>query len=196
VSAAASLEFRFDAREHEYMELATGVVLPHITGMLERAGWIDDTWFTEESSSRGQAVHKLTADYDLGAIEDVTDCDSVFKGYLLAHVKAMSILRPTILAVEQPLVHPVYRYGGRPDRDVVIDGVRGVLEIKSGQKEKSHPIQTALQAILVSVECGIPAPGLSRRCAYYTPNGRFKIEEHKVKADFTEALKIIKECAR
>lgn len=127
-------EFRFDSLNHEYIELQTGVVLPHITGMLEATGWIDDTWYEEEDRERGTAVHRLTADYDLGAIEDPADVSSRYKGWLLAHVAAMAIMRPTILAVEQPLVHPTLKFGGRPDRIVIAYGARGVLELKSGQR--------------------------------------------------------------
>jgi hypothetical protein len=185
--------FRFDGINHEYIDLATGAVLPHITGMLERTGWIDDTWFTEESSARGQAVHRLTADYDLGAL-DVKSCVSKFRGYLLGHVKALQILQPEILAVEEPLIHPVYRFGGRPDRVVIVRRVKGVLEIKSGAVEKSHQIQTALQAMLASPETDLPPEMLQRLCLYLKDNGKFKLEEHTHRRDFDEARRIIRTC--
>ena len=57
---ALDVPFRFDAIRHSYTELATGEERPHITGMLERTGWVDEEWFTEESSERGTAVHSLT----------------------------------------------------------------------------------------------------------------------------------------
>ena len=60
-----SVPFRFDALNHEYIALDTGEMLPHITGMLETAGLVDDLWFTEESSECGTCVHSLTAQYDL-----------------------------------------------------------------------------------------------------------------------------------
>src|SRR5574341_1863405 len=53
VSRTSELPFRFDALNHEYLSVATGEVFPHITGMLEQTGWIDDRWYTEESSDRG-----------------------------------------------------------------------------------------------------------------------------------------------
>jgi hypothetical protein len=185
--------FRFDAQHHDYIDLETGDVMPHITGMLERAGLIDDTWYTEESSARGTAVHKLTADYDLGAL-DVATCVSRYRGYLLGHVTAMQILQPEILSVEEPIVHPVHRFGGRPDRDVIIRRLRGVLEIKSGGEEKSHQIQTALQAELVALEAGIPPEGLQRTCLYLKDKGKFKVVEHKDRRDFDEARRVIRLC--
>lgn len=190
------VEFRFDAAAHEYYDLVTGELLPHITGILEETGWVDTTWFTDESSERGQAVHTLTADYDLGAIEDPVGVDSAFKGWLLAHVKAMSVLRPEILAVEQPLVHPVYRFGGRPDRDAILYGTRAVLELKSGAPHKAHPIQTALQAILVSHDAALPPETIQRFCLYLKRTGKFRLDQHRDRRDFDEAFALIHTCCR
>jgi hypothetical protein len=185
--------FRFNATAHEYIDLATGALLPHITGMLQQTGWIDDRWFTEESSLRGQAIHKLTADYDLGALH-VASCVSRHRPYLLAHVAAMQIMRPEILAVEEPAVHPILRFGGRPDRVLRAYGLTGVLEVKSGVAARSHAIQTALQAILVSADLNLPPELLARWCLYLKQNGRFKLEEHTQRGDFDEAWRLIREC--
>lgn len=193
VAATAPVPFRFDALAHEYIDMATRRVFPHITGMLMRTGWIDDTWFTEESSARGTAVHRLTADYDLGAL-DVASCVSRHRGYLLGHVRAMEILRPEIVDVEVPIVHPVYRFGGRPDRIVIVDGRRGVLEVKSALPAKSHAIQTALQAVLASTDAHLPPELLMRLCLYLRPNGKFSLIEHTNRGDFDQAWKIIHEC--
>lgn len=187
--------FRFDATNHEYIDLETGNVFPHITGMLEACGYINDLWYTEESSERGTIVHRLTADYDLGAIEDPASVESGYKAYLLAHVKAMRILRPTVLAVEEPLVHPRLKFGGRPDRRVIVNRVKGILEVKTTAKaERSHAIQTALQAILVEREFDLPAPMLTRLCLYLKRDGKFKIEEHRDDQDFVLARRVIKQC--
>jgi hypothetical protein len=51
----APLPFRFDAIDHLYLELHSGDVLPHITGMLEKTGWVDDLWMTEDGKERGSA---------------------------------------------------------------------------------------------------------------------------------------------
>jgi len=189
----APVPFRFDADEHEYVNIATGQVIPHITGMLAKTGWIDDRWYTEESSERGQAVHRLTADYDLGAL-DLASCVSRHRGYLLGHVACMKALRPTIEAVEEPIVHPTLGFGGRPDRRLVVHGVRTILEIKSGGPEKSHQVQTALQAILSEAETGIPGEMLQRLALYLQPSGRYKLIEHAERRDYLEARRVIRMC--
>lgn len=189
--------FRFDRIAHEYIDVDTGVVLPHITGMLMRTGWVDDTWYTEESCERGRIVHRLCAEYDLGSIDDpVSVTEWRYGGYLAAHADAMQALQAEILKVEEPAVHPTYHYAGTLDRVVKVMGIRGVLELKSGLSHKAHPLQTALQALLDSVECGIPAEHLGRWSLYLRNNGRWHIEQHRNRNDFTEAQRIIRTCCR
>jgi len=183
--------FRFDAANHEYIELATGETRPHITGMLEQTGHIDPRWYTHDSRVRGQAVHHMTADYDLGVL-DVEQEQSRYRGYLLAHVELMAKMQPEILEVEQPRMHPRWRYGGRLDRVWRYAGALTIPEIKTGDYEKAHPIQTALQAILVELEHGLPAEMFVRMGVYLKPNGRAKVLQFNNPADFIEARKVIK----
>lgn len=193
MTGLSSLPFRFDAVNHAYLDLSTGEAFPHITGMLEDAGLVDSRWYTEDSRIRGSAVHRLTADFDMGAI-DVPSCTSRYRGWLLGHVYAMERMMPEILEVEIPRVHPVYRYGGRPDRVWRYAGALAIPEIKSGDYEKSHPIQTALQAILVEPEYGIPAESFLRFGVYLKSNGKAKVEQFKERRDFILAREIIKQC--
>jgi hypothetical protein len=191
--SAAAVPFRFDGCRHAYIPLDTGEEIPHITGMLERTGWIDDRWYSSDSSERGQAVHALTATYDLGGLDPAT-CVSRYRPYLLGHVKAMQIIRPEWRHVEEPLVHPFLRFGGRPDRVGLIYRAQGVMEGKSGQPERSHQVQTALQAILAAPELGLPPEALVRYALYWRDNGRFKLEQHIDRRDFDEAHRVIKRC--
>lgn len=192
---ASSLPFRFDAEEHTYVDAGTGEELTHITSMLARTGWVDDAWMTEESSVRGRRVHQLTADYDLGVDRE---CAAAVlyghQGYLLAHIAAMRSIAHHWDAIEVPLVHPQYRFGGRPDRVGTALGLRSVLEVKSGQPQKGHQIQTALQAILVAAEGGLPADHYQRLALYLKPTGKFKLEIFKDRRDFDEARRIIRKC--
>ena len=184
--------FRFSVEDHTYVDLATGAVLPSITQMLESTGWVDDTFMTEASRQRGTAVHELTKAYDLGALT-LEECDSPFRGYLLAHVKAMHILRPTWSAVEEPAVSPL-GFGGRPDRVGTVYNALAVLEGKSGAPTKSHAIQLALQSILVAPTLGIPPEALSRFALYWRSNGKFRLEQFQRPQDFVEARRVIKAC--
>lgn len=188
--------FRFDAVDHAYIDLATGEQLPHITGMLEQTRWIDRTWFTADSSERGVAVHQLTADYDMGAL-DLERLISRYRPYVLAYAEAMAVLQPTIRHVEEPLITQVApHWGGRPDRGVIVRGVPGPLEIKTGDPDKSHPIQTALQAILLEQEFNLPAEYQARFCVYVKDNGRCKVVPHESRSDIRKAREVIYKCCR
>lgn len=183
--------FRFDESSHTYTDGATGEEIPHITGMLEQTGWTDSTWFTAEGSARGTAIHSLTARYDLGAL-NIDDVADTYKGWLLAWVAVMRAIRPAWEAVEVPMMHPVYRYGGRPDRVGKALSLRTIGEIKSGTPQKADQIQTALQAILAASQGGLPAEHYQRLCFYVKPSGRFSVEMFKDRCDFDEARRIIK----
>jgi len=184
------LPFQFDADTHTYTALDTGEELPHITGLLESAGWVDSTWMTEESSVRGTAVHGLTARHDLGTLQLPT-VPAPWRGYLLAYKAASTALRPAWSEIEVAAVHPVYRFGGRPDRVGRALQQQAVLEVKSGAPSKAHQVQTALQAILVSAHQPLPAEQWLRLALYLTPSGRYKLELHKSRADYDEAFRIL-----
>lgn len=190
------LPFRFDALNHVYLALDTGEELPHITGMLEHTGWVDDRWYTESSRERGSCVHRLTADYDLGAIRDLSSVVSKYSGWLQAHADFNARVKPEIITVEEPSAHRYYRYGGRPDRVERLYGLLSVVEVKSGAPEKGHQIQTALQAMLTAQEHGdgMPAHMWGRFALYLKEDGRWFLEQHRDRSDFDEARRVIKAC--
>lgn len=183
--------FRFDAIQHAYYY--DGVRVPSITQMLLTTGWVDDTYYTEASRIRGTAVHDLATAYDLGAL-DPKDCESRYKGWFLGYVAAMKPLQPAWEDIELPSVHPLHKFGGRPDRRGRVFRVQTILEIKSGAKEKAHKIQTALQAILVNAEHPLPPEHYQRLACYVKRTGKFSVEQHDQRADFDEARRIIKRC--
>lgn len=193
--ADSLFEFRFDAGPHVYYD-GQGKELPHITGMLERGGWIDDRWFKEEHSERGRMVHELTADYDLGAL-DVASCVSLFRPYLLGHIACLNVARPVFEEIEQPWVHARFLYGGRPDRVARVAGARTIWEIKSGREEKAHRIQTGLQAVLLEDKFKLPAEMWVRFCEYIDHRGKFKLRDHSdtVARDLAEARRLIRKYA-
>ena len=64
----SSKDLTFDEEKHEYR--LDGRILPSVTGILREMGFIDDTYFTEDSAARGTAVHRATELYDLGTLDE------------------------------------------------------------------------------------------------------------------------------
>jgi hypothetical protein len=186
-----AIAFRFDAGVHAYY--LDGRQIPSITQMLQLTGWVDDTYYTEASRIRGTAVHDLCTEFDLGAL-DPAESESRYKGWLLAYQAAMRMLRPSWELIEIPAVHPLHKFGGRPDRKGRVFKLHTIAEIKSGVREKAHKIQLALQAILLSAEHPLPAEHYQRLALYVQQNGKFKLEQHDDPRDFAEARRVIKRC--
>lgn len=189
---------RFDPVEHAYYDRA-GARVQSITQMLMRVGLVDGRWYGEESSERGTRVHELATDYDLGAL-DLERCVSAFRPWVCGYAAAMKRLRPTWEpdGIEHPSIHPAHRFAGRPDRVGRVFQARAIVEIKTNNKswnvEAATPIQTALQAILVSARYPLPAEHWARYAIYIRPDGKFRIESHQDTRDFDRAYEIIRQC--
>ena len=186
--------FRFDAERHEYWALDTGEKLPHITGILKAAEVLDCRWYTKSARDRGTLVHAWTMDLDFDVLPSLQDIALDMRPYLSAYKLFTSIERPIMTAIEVPTVHSVFRFGGTIDRQVRMRKRAGVLEIKTGGVERWHMLQTAMQAMLMSEEIGIPAETLGRWTVYLRKlgtRGRFTLEEHSDPADFAEVRQIL-----
>ena len=187
-----SAPFRFREVDHAYI-LEDGRQLPSITQMLKRCGYIDDRFHTEDASQRGTTVHRLCADFDLGAL-DPNGCTTIYTGYLRAYVTAVNILRPTWTHIEEPMISQDGRWAGTPDRVGRLSGVACVLDIKSGGAEPWHPVQLALQAILVAPETHLPPETIARFGLLLKANGRFMLEQYDNRRDFQVARDILRQC--
>lgn len=193
---ALAPSLRFEAAEHEYY--LDGVLIPSVTQMLLATGHIKPRYYSDDGRERGAAVHRLTAAYDRGTL----DLDAVkdHRGYVLAYVEAMRQIRPVWAQIEEMAVHPGYPFAGTPDRVGQVFGVWTIPEIKTGGREKWHAIQTALQAILISVSSGpgggLPPQSYQRATIYLKPSGRPSLEHHPDRHDLDRAYDVLKDCCR
>jgi len=192
---------RFDADAHQYIDMGTGEIRRSATQLLVLAGEVTEEFYTEEGRERGTQVHRLTLDYDLGAI-DVEDCVSKYRGYLLAYAAlSEAVQRPEWESLEEAIAHPVLPFACTPDRVGHVYKLLSVAEIKSGPyvypKKKGRPgpheIQTALQALAVAARKRI-RPELVKRWGFYIQgDGTFKVMEFVNPADLRRAREIVRE---
>ena len=133
-------------------------------------------------------MHRLTLDLDLEAIT-VDDYVGPYRGWLLAYASACALVRPEWTHLEEPFIHDQLRFGGRPDRVGRVYWLASVAYIKSGGYHKSHPVQTALQAILVAPELHLPTQMIGRFGIYIKGDGNFTVEQFDDPIDLRHARK-------
>jgi len=119
--------------------------LPRVTDVLKMAGMMDLAWCTEEDRERGTLVHRLCELHDRTIEMEVVLDDIAGKKYQY-YLNFLEDVKPKIRAIEQEVEKPGI-YAGRLDRVMEINGVTGVLDIKSGALYPYVPIQLAAYAL-------------------------------------------------
>jgi hypothetical protein len=175
--------FAFDPEAHRYT--LNGTVIPGITSVLDKTGFVDKTWFTPESANRGRAVH-AACQY---LIEGALDWDSVHPDILprvQAFGKFLDGVRPELILAEQPLYSTTWKFGGTPDLVLRIRGLNAIVDIKSGRSGLAAMLQTAAQSILVHERKGIACT--LRYALELTAAGGFRVVQHVNPGDTTMFL--------
>jgi hypothetical protein len=168
----------FDEAKHEYWQKGTKV--PGVTTVLRAAKIVDPKWFTEEARKKGTLVHDLTMQIDQSSIRTSPLLpNSVVPGEVLAYRKFLRELQPRYRLIEVPMLHPVLRFGGKPDRVCSnLLGSPAVLEIKTGSPASWHGVQLAGYQLL--------EPTGARYVLYLKPNGKYWLEQCKRAEDYDE----------
>ena len=179
---ASAPVFRFDSARHVYT--LDGQQIPSVTQLLDAAQLVKGKkYFTESSRQRGSEVHALAADYDLGVdLGGILEKSGV-RAYVLGYIGAAMALKPRWEAVEEPEVHPVFRFAGTPDRVGTVFGRPTVAEIKTGARSDEHAVQVALQAVLISHRLRIDPDDIQRIVIYTKKTGKYETDQWKAKAD-------------
>ena len=175
-------ELLFQEKTHTYT--LNGRELPSVTQILDEAGFIDPTWFTEESTQRGTDVHLLTRFHDDGRFEKSGDLEeslvsSELRGYFEAWKEFRRVSRCKVLAIELMVWHDTLWYAGMLDRLLAFDGhACALIDIKTGGHAPWHALQTAGYAV-----CPTAPPVTARYSVYLRSDGTFKLKRHEDPAD-------------
>ncbi len=140
----------FDPIKHEYA--ISGRAVPSVTQVLQRAGLIDDSWFTEDSRERGTFVHEATALFDRGEL-DFDRLDPALVGYVEAWQMFRALVPVKFDLIEVPMWSEEYRFAGTIDRA----WPGHVLDIKTGAFPAWMPLQLGGYSILYPAQhaCGV-----------------------------------------
>tara|TARA_Y100000310_G_scaffold98201_1_gene95896 strand:- start:1990 stop:2676 length:687 start_codon:yes stop_codon:yes gene_type:complete len=143
---------RFDAAPHRYYVRQDGRQLPGTHRVLRQAGMMDVTYFTEDTASRGTAIHRgceligrRPKAADGWGDLDQTSVEPVILPFLERYRGALARHQITVLATERLVAEPLLTAATLLDAWVEIDGQAGPLEIKSGVRVPSDRYQLAAQ---------------------------------------------------
>lgn len=166
----------FNPDLHEYR--VDGRLLPGVTDVLKGVGIIDMSkpWYTDYERDRGKAIHSACEMLDTpadGAL-DWDSLDEAIVGYVRAWQSFLVESGAKILNVERKLWSPEYGFAGTLDRVLWWQDARTIVDIKTGQPEKWHALQTAAYQIL-------DGAATERCCVYLRENGKFRVCVHPMK---------------
>jgi len=169
-------QIQFDAERHVYT--VDGTPYPSVTTILKDAGLIDTSapWYTQEARDKGTYVHTATQYHDEGDLDPET-IDPEIVGYVDAWEKFRAASKIEILHIELPVCNTTCMYAGMIDRVVMWSKIKTVIDIKAGQPEDWHALQTAAYAACL--------PGcVGRATVYLSKDGKYRVSTHESITDF------------
>ena len=184
----------FDPVEHRYA--LNGKPVPNVTSILDSLGFGDfgrvSPGVMEAARARGEDVHSACELLDKGILDWTTVSEEI-SGYVIAYQKFKHEFNPELLAIEERVYHPTYRFAGTLDRVWRIRGDIDLTDIKAGTEQAAHPMQTA--AYRLAWDSGHP-PSLAvkrRHALYLRSSGTFDYRLHNGVSDgaaFLAALQL------
>jgi hypothetical protein len=140
----------FDPTTHTYT--VNGEVYPSVTQIIQGAGLIDTTWFTDYGRDRGTMVHRVIQ-YHLAGELDETSIDPVLWPYFVAFRKFEAESGLDVEASELQLANSTYRFAGTLDLKGLLHHRQVIIDIKTGANNPATGIQLAGYEFLVGEKC-------------------------------------------
>lgn len=186
-------KLKFDEKNHVY-KLA-GVVIPSVTQVISSAGLSDfsrvDPDVLEKAQNWGKAVHSVCHLYDT---DNLDSFDPLLQPSLDAWIKWKKDTGFVVESSEQIVYSRIYNYAGTYDRVGLLDGVRTLVDIKTGTTlPKTIALQTAGYMGAFN-EGKRGAQEIRRRLCVQLLEGTYKMHEYKERTDFrvfTSCLNIL-----
>lgn len=183
-------EPNFDPITHTY-HTDSGMRLEGVTDILQgELGGFEG--FPEGAAMRGTNVHNAIQYWNEGDLNESTLTPEI-ASYLECFKRAKAHHKIKILQNEVMRYHHKYLYSGRLDSIVEIDGVKGIIDYKTGMPDKRNKWQLA--AYLEYMRHEIPDLkgrwNLYLKPDHYEGGLGFKLEEHTGARDFSEFLALL-----
>ena len=162
-------ELQYDPDKHIYTY--RGETLLSVTQVLDICGLISPFCKDDAAATKGTYVAQATHYYDEGDL-DVENLNDQLLPYVFAWKQFKVDSNCRIIAAEERVWHPHFMFAGTLDRRLILRDLEAILDIKTGQPEPWHALQTAGYA-----EC-FDRP-LSRYSLYLRPDGGYKLKKHE-----------------
>jgi hypothetical protein len=164
----------FNEENHTYT-LDDGTLVPSVTEIIHAVGL--SKWRAGRHAKfymeRGKLLHTVAAWWDQGCLDE-DSVDPAVAPHLRAYKEFVTMNRSRIewLEIEEPLACESLRFAGTPDRVLLWDGKRAILDLKTGSPAPWHQVQTAGYAML--------AGNVQERLALYVgADAKWKLDTHE-----------------
>jgi hypothetical protein len=169
----------FDPVRHEYTWC--GKKVPPVSTILKEAGFINGTFFTEEGRERGKAVHKAIEMHCRGA-----HCfrSPVIDPYVHAFKQFEKDCDWVSEIIEVPMA--CEQYAGTPDAIGLFQGMRAIIDVKTGSISAATGLQLAAYEKLYRGEVDnavIKIVNIKRFALQLMDTGRYMLTEYKERSD-------------
>lgn len=135
----------FDESEHKYF--LGGEEIPGVTRILALAGLSSRFNIDEEAALRGRYVHQACSLLDDEAGLDWETLDDVLVPYVAAYQKFKEQYPHKVIEGEKIVYSDIYRFAGRLDRVIEVNGHLELYDIASGGLDAVKALQTAAYQI-------------------------------------------------
>lgn len=126
-----------------------GKPVPSVSKILQEAGLIDDTYFTEDHRERGTNVHKAISHFlTTNTMPDFLAPDE--EGYFKAAFRFLKQCLFEVKHVEHMVYSPTYNFAGTADAVGLLNGKWAVLDFKTGTPGRIHGLQLAGYAMALN----------------------------------------------
>ncbi len=177
-----------DPKKHIYTDTDTGRIIPGVTSILEGAGLSDFSKVNRKTLKKAQkfgtAAHITCHLHDIGDL-DMNTLNPALEPYLNAWIKWKKDTGFILESSEQIVYSKIYRYAGTYDRIGRIDGIKTLIDIKTGTTlPKTIALQTA--AYMEAYNEGKIREGKIKRrlVVHLLENSPAKIQKHNERTDF------------
>lgn len=169
---------------HEY--LRNGRTYPSVTTILSHFGMTPDydSFSTDYSRTLGSVLHESCSLLD---DDNLAEYDPAIEGRLNQYMKFLTLYSPVWELNEQPMIDTLWGYAGTPDRYGIINSKHVVLDIKSGEPDPSHELQTAGYQFLLERQ----GYKVNERYALYLQDAKFMIRKHTNSTDISVFIALV-----